>query len=1428
MPEVKNTFIGAKMNKDLNPRLVPSKEYIDAKNAAVLNSENGDSGLLQNVDGNTLLTSLGLTDDNLEIIGFYIDRALDRMFVFVTNWNDTSLGDYTRFASEQSSHYICMYNISSGQSTTLVSGSFLNFNKSSRMLGINLLEDLLFFTDNRNQPRKINVKLAAANTSYYTEESNISVLKYFPWKAPQLSKNKLSINQTNKYPLLLNSEFIIKTNFTGADDATYTVQPTTNGSGVGASLIITVVSNKADSVIVGLLAGNNYAIGDTLTVTGISNQIGELVVTIGSQNIAQLPTLEDVISTDLPGAVKLTNVKTLAGSAGSGLSNAFVYGSPLRINYNLNAFKQASTTFSANNIVKPIILRQYNGTGAITSNEFLYLSGNTDTTTDGTGLVLSITNNANDFQIIVIERGNNYCEGQTITLTSTQMPGLTSSPSGSAMVLTLTPYTDSTTGVEQPFANIPTNTFKKAIITSKGADGTDKILLSDNITVTQNLATNPSNVYDVANTIEFTPPITTSQSARLNIANSDIITVGANPHYDGTYDGDNDFISDKFIRFSYRFKFEDNEHSLIAPFSQAAFIPRQDGYFLEDFVPKNVDDDTVNSDENRAIKSTIISFFENKVNKAGVVIDMPEGVNTPAELYDKLKVVEIDILYKDSDESGIRLIDTITKDELIDLKTNQYIYNYKSSMPIQTLRSVDFSRVSDKAPIRAKAQEVAGNRVMYGNYLARTTRPNSLSYDISASPKQPYGTYNSFDTVQYPNHNLKQNRSYEVGIVLADKFGRQSDVITSDNSTVFNNYRQSRSGLNAWMGDSLKISWTNSIPTIIGTPGYAGLYSEKNPLGWYSYKVVVKQTAQDYYNIYLPSILNNTPASNTLIINPISFINTAGTGGPDVLSVSLKDAISSEWLGSILTGTDAKFTAGNNVILESISGDGTILTFNNPLAKNMTLGEGVLTIPNFDEPESSNLAYVTLFSDNINKAPRDLKQVASDDITFSSSVEVYGRVWNNRFYEYKSSTLQFFPDNNKISDKITRIGTRDALGLNKDSKGYITSTSPFNTIPSPYDKGGNPFIGEVATQKLIGATGGKSISPRITFENVRLNVYETAPFESNLDIYYESSSSGLISELNTYISQDSNINKADSITDWSWELKESNVPGTYVNLAWFDVVNSLGNSITSSNLTGQIVNITNGVGTNVSVDLFTLERNEDAGSLDIYKFRLKISANNYFVYNNLSATNDKYNFEFRFTNVVNGIINIEDITTTDLNELDNVAPGFIGQQSPFTPNPEQPIELTTNSTAWGYALDERPLNGKNGTASTSITDYKEGLEWQITNVEFYWDAYSEWRPYKPYFNFVNIDNIGVYMDIRNEPFFQSTNYLNETLSYNNVFTCLNTASQSEGDGTGLFSISARNNTQFRVSLKLIDASGINGSLSTLSTAQFTLIKNPNR
>jgi hypothetical protein len=230
--------------------------------------------------------------------------------------------------------------------------------------------------------------------------------------------------------------------------------------------------------------------------------------------------------------------------------------------------------------------------------------------------------------------------------------------------------------------------------------------------------------------------------------------VTSNPYYDASFTGDEQFLSDKFVRFSYRFKFEDNEYSLIAPFSQAAFIPKQDGYFLEDSIPTSVLDNDANSDELNTLKSTVVDFFENKVDKVELSIPMPDGVvlgNATSNLYDKYKVTAIDVLYKESEGTTIRVVDTITFDELETASGIDYVYTYNSSKPIKSLPSKETIRVSDRVPLRAKAQAVAGNRVMYGNLTLRGASLDSLNYTVSTGEKITFGDYGSTNIELHPS-----------------------------------------------------------------------------------------------------------------------------------------------------------------------------------------------------------------------------------------------------------------------------------------------------------------------------------------------------------------------------------------------------------------------------------------------------------------------------------------------------------------------------------------------------------------------------------------------------------------------------------------------------------------------------------------------------
>jgi len=156
MPEAKNTFLKAKMNKDLDDRLLPNGEYRDAQNVLVGKSEEDNVGTLQNIRGNKILDSL-VRPANSFIIGYLMDSTNNRIYVFFTDDNNN--------------HSIRYHDINSTGNNpspwvTLVEGAFLNFSTDFPIINVNLLEDLLFWTDNNNQPRKINI---THSLGYYTE-----------------------------------------------------------------------------------------------------------------------------------------------------------------------------------------------------------------------------------------------------------------------------------------------------------------------------------------------------------------------------------------------------------------------------------------------------------------------------------------------------------------------------------------------------------------------------------------------------------------------------------------------------------------------------------------------------------------------------------------------------------------------------------------------------------------------------------------------------------------------------------------------------------------------------------------------------------------------------------------------------------------------------------------------------------------------------------------------------------------------------------------------------------------------------------------------------------------------------------------------------------------------------------------------------------
>jgi len=139
-------FIGGKMNKSVDERLIPEGQYIDALNVRLGSTEGTEIGAVENSKGNTQLTSIDFAGSaliNPITIGAFADGVRETMYWFVAADNVDMIVSYHTPTQIITQH--------------VVSVNVLNFNPTYLVTGVSLIEDLLFFTDDFNPPRKINI-----------------------------------------------------------------------------------------------------------------------------------------------------------------------------------------------------------------------------------------------------------------------------------------------------------------------------------------------------------------------------------------------------------------------------------------------------------------------------------------------------------------------------------------------------------------------------------------------------------------------------------------------------------------------------------------------------------------------------------------------------------------------------------------------------------------------------------------------------------------------------------------------------------------------------------------------------------------------------------------------------------------------------------------------------------------------------------------------------------------------------------------------------------------------------------------------------------------------------------------------------------------------------------------------------------------------
>ena len=206
MPKVQKNFIKGRMNKSVDERLVPQGEYIDALNVRLGSTEGTEIGAVENSKGNELLVQLTFQNAALspeaKCIGAYEDGANETIYWFVHDKNNPN-------SSTNKVDLIVSYNVRTfALQYHVISTSILNFDEDYLVNGIDLIGDLLFFTDNLNPPRKINVTRTYLQPDLNTTvdqitEQDIGVILAPPLNAPTLDQFAVGGGENYMEELLL-------------------------------------------------------------------------------------------------------------------------------------------------------------------------------------------------------------------------------------------------------------------------------------------------------------------------------------------------------------------------------------------------------------------------------------------------------------------------------------------------------------------------------------------------------------------------------------------------------------------------------------------------------------------------------------------------------------------------------------------------------------------------------------------------------------------------------------------------------------------------------------------------------------------------------------------------------------------------------------------------------------------------------------------------------------------------------------------------------------------------------------------------------------------------------------------------------------------------------------------------------------------------
>ena len=169
----KRTFLGG-LNFDDSERTLPANDYTNAINISNSQKSENSEGVVTNIKGTRLIDNEYLPEGRNTVIGDFYDDINEHLYYFIHN--------------SGGSHSIFRYDKKKRELNRLLISDLLGFNIHNKINHVDLVGDYLFFTDNFNPPRRLNVKKAILGEfNNMTENYFLQVYKKPPTAPPSVT-----------------------------------------------------------------------------------------------------------------------------------------------------------------------------------------------------------------------------------------------------------------------------------------------------------------------------------------------------------------------------------------------------------------------------------------------------------------------------------------------------------------------------------------------------------------------------------------------------------------------------------------------------------------------------------------------------------------------------------------------------------------------------------------------------------------------------------------------------------------------------------------------------------------------------------------------------------------------------------------------------------------------------------------------------------------------------------------------------------------------------------------------------------------------------------------------------------------------------------------------------------------------------------------